>query len=69
MGYGVFRSTDDGHTWSPMQTAASLQENPLAWRLVRASDGTLYALIARRSEDGSIGTLRDGALYRSTGRR
>jgi photosystem II stability/assembly factor-like uncharacterized protein len=65
MGYGVFRSTDDGHTWSPINRGIT-QENPLAWRLVRASDGTLYTLIARRSEDGSIGNSGDGALYRST---
>jgi photosystem II stability/assembly factor-like uncharacterized protein len=30
-----------------------------------ASDGTLYVVIARRSEDGSIGNSGDGALYRS----
>jgi photosystem II stability/assembly factor-like uncharacterized protein len=64
MGYGVFRSVDDGHTWAPVNHGIT-QENPLAWRLVRGSDGTLYALIARRSEDGSIGNSGDGALYRS----
>ena len=65
MGNGIFRSTDDGHTWSAVNHGIT-QEHPLAWRLVRASDGTLYALIARRSEDGSIGDSGDGALYRST---
>ena len=34
------------------------------WR--EASNGTLYVVIARRSEDGSIGNAGDGALYRST---
>lgn len=65
MGYGVFRSTDDGHTWSPVNEGIA-QKNALAWRLALASDGTLYALIARRSEDGSIDNEGDGALYRST---
>ena len=37
-----------------------------AWRLARSSNGTLYAVVARRSEDGSIGNAGDGALYRST---
>jgi photosystem II stability/assembly factor-like uncharacterized protein len=67
MGYGIFRSTDDGHTWTPINNGIS-GANPLAWRLARASDGTLYALIARRSEDGSIGNSGDGALYRSADR-
>ena len=42
------------------------QKEPFAWRLARAANGTLYVLIARRSEDGSIGNAGDGALYRST---
>jgi photosystem II stability/assembly factor-like uncharacterized protein len=65
MGYGVYRSTDDGHTWSSVNYGIT-QKNALAWRLARAADGTLYALIARRSEDGSIGNAGDGALYRSS---
>jgi photosystem II stability/assembly factor-like uncharacterized protein len=64
MGYGVFRSGDDGRTWQPVNQGIA-GSNPLAWRLARASDGTLYALIARRSEDGGIGNAGDGALYRS----
>lgn len=67
MGQGVYRSTDDGHTWSPVNRGIS-GPGPLAWRLARASDGTLYALIARRSEDGRIGNPGDGALYRSQDR-
>jgi photosystem II stability/assembly factor-like uncharacterized protein len=41
------------------------QKQPFAWRLTLAPDGTLYVVIARRSEDGSIGNSGDGALYRS----
>ena len=38
------------------------QTEPFAWRLARASNGTLYVVVARRSEDGSIGNAGDGAL-------
>ena len=39
---------------------------PFAWRLARDSKGTLYLVVARRSEDGKFGNAEDGALYRST---
>ena len=65
MGRGVYKSTDDGVTWT-LKNHSIVQNDPLAWRLARAGDGTLYVAIARRSEDGSIGTSGDGALYKST---
>jgi photosystem II stability/assembly factor-like uncharacterized protein len=64
MGRGVYKSTDDGATWA-LKNRGIVQNDPLAWRLARAIDGTLYVSIARRSEDGSIGTSGDGALYKS----
>jgi photosystem II stability/assembly factor-like uncharacterized protein len=64
-GRGVYKSTDDGKTWA-LKNQGITQNEPFAWRLARASDGTLYLVIARRSEDGSIGNTGDGALYRSS---
>jgi photosystem II stability/assembly factor-like uncharacterized protein len=64
-GRGVYKSSDGGRTWS-LKNQGITQSQPFAWRLARSSDGTLYAVIARRSEDGSIGTSGDGALYKST---
>ena len=64
-GRGVYKSTDDGKTWAQKNQGIT-QSQPFAWRLARSSEGTLYLLIARRSEDGSIGNSGDGALYRST---
>lgn len=65
MGRGVYKSTDDGATWT-LKNRGIVQSEPLAWRLARSGDGTLYVVIARRSEDGSIGTHGDGAVYKST---
>ena len=61
-GRGVYKSSDGGKTWS-LKNEGITQKEPFAWRLALASDGTLYVVIARRSEDGSIGTPLDGALY------
>jgi photosystem II stability/assembly factor-like uncharacterized protein len=61
-GRGVYKSSDGGKTWS-LKNQGITQTEPFAWRLARSSNGTLYVLIARRSEDGSIGTPGDGALY------
>ena len=64
-GRGVYKSSDDGVTWT-LKNKGIVQHDPFAWRLARVTDGTLYVVIARRSEDGSIGTAGDGALYKST---
>jgi photosystem II stability/assembly factor-like uncharacterized protein len=61
-GRGVYKSSDGGKTWA-LKNEGITQKEPFAWRLALASDGTLYVVIARRSEDGSIGTPLDGALY------
>jgi photosystem II stability/assembly factor-like uncharacterized protein len=63
-GHGVYRSNDGGTSWQWASTG--LPEDAAAWRLTLASDGTLYLVMARRSEDGSLGNADDGALYRST---
>jgi photosystem II stability/assembly factor-like uncharacterized protein len=65
MGKGVYKSSDDGVTWT-LKNAGIEQKDPLAWRLTRTADGTLYVVIARRSENGSIGNSGDGAIYKST---
>ena len=64
-GRGVYKSSDGGRSWV-LKNIGITQQQPFAWRLARTSNGTLYVVIARRSEDGSIGNAGDGALYRST---
>ena len=64
-GRGVYKSTNGGKSWTLKNTGIT-QKEPFAWRISRDNKGALYLLISRRSEDGSIGTDKDGALYRST---
>ncbi len=64
MGRGVFKSTDGGVTWT-LKNRGIAGADPLAWRLAGDRAGSLYLVVARRSEDGSYGNSGDGALYRS----
>jgi photosystem II stability/assembly factor-like uncharacterized protein len=64
-GRGVYKSTDNGKTWTLKNNGIEKQQ-PFAWRLTRANDGTLYLVVARRSERGRIGDANDGALYKSS---
>jgi photosystem II stability/assembly factor-like uncharacterized protein len=66
-GRGVYKSSDGGHSWGLKNKGIS-QSQPLAWRLTLDPSGTLYVILARRSEDGSIGNDGDGAIYRSRDR-
>jgi photosystem II stability/assembly factor-like uncharacterized protein len=63
-GRGVYKSSDGGRNWE-LKNSGITQKEPFAWRLARAADGALYVLIARRSDNGSIGDDGDGALYKS----
>jgi photosystem II stability/assembly factor-like uncharacterized protein len=65
MGKGVYKSVDGGKHWT-LKNNGITETQPFAWRLAMDSAKTLYIVIARRSEDGSIGNDGDGALYRST---
>jgi photosystem II stability/assembly factor-like uncharacterized protein len=64
-GRGVYKSTDNGRTWT-LKNNGIEKKQPFAWRLTRAEDGTLYLVVARRSERGRIGDVDDGALYKSS---
>ena len=65
-GKGVYKSTDGGLTWTQKNRGIEGAE-PLAWRIERReSDGALFLVVNRRSENGSIGNDQDGALYKST---
>ena len=62
-GKGVYKSTDDGLNWSLKNNGID-GDTPFAWRLRRReSDGALFLIVHRRSEDGSIDNPYDGAVY------
>jgi photosystem II stability/assembly factor-like uncharacterized protein len=64
-GKGVYKSENGGVSWT--QKNKGLQGfQPAAWRLTRREDGELFLVVFRKSDDGSIGNERDGALYRSS---
>lgn len=63
-GRGVFKTTDGGEHWTLRNTGIREKE-PLAWRLTLDAHGTLYLVVARRSDDGGMGNDGDGALYQS----
>ncbi len=67
-GRGVYKSVDDGRSWTLKNAGLTPdpRNQPFAWRLTLSPDGTLYLVVARRSERGRIGDADDGALYSST---
>ncbi|MBL7969625.1 MAG: hypothetical protein JNK09_21675 [Prolixibacteraceae bacterium] len=64
-GRGVYKSVDGGKTWNQKNFGIAGKE-PFAWQISRReSDGALFLVVSRRSDDGSIGNEKDGALYLS----
>jgi hypothetical protein len=66
-GRGVYKSVDDGKTWT-LRNAGIASQEPFAWRLTRGQDGSLYLVVARRNEGKQYTAAGAGALYRSTDR-
>jgi len=64
-GKGVYKSEDGGVSWQQKNKGIEGTQ-PAAWRLTRRDDGELFLVVFRKSDDGSIGNDRDGALYRSS---
>jgi photosystem II stability/assembly factor-like uncharacterized protein len=60
MGKGVYKSADDGKSWTLKNNGITGNLN--AWKLVLTPNGTLFLLVARGLESGKA---VDGALYKS----
>lgn len=64
-GKGVYKSVNGGKTWVQKNNGI-IGAEPLAWQITRReTDGALFLIVSRRSDDGSIGNDKDGALYKS----
>jgi photosystem II stability/assembly factor-like uncharacterized protein len=64
-GKGVYKSEDGGKTWQQKNRGINNKE-PFVWRIAQnGKNGSLYLIVSRRSDDGSIGNEQDGSLYRS----
>ncbi|MGC1462801.1 MAG: hypothetical protein WA802_11400 [Terracidiphilus sp.] len=64
-GIGVYKSTDNGKSWT-LKNDGIAESDRFAWRIVRANNGTLYIIVARRSEGRSDSESGSGALYKSS---
>jgi hypothetical protein len=64
-GRGVYKSTDNGKSWTQKNDGIAGDE-PFAWRITPSQDGSLYLVVARRSEMKDLNPALAGALYRST---
>ena len=61
---GVFKSVDDGATWVKRSNGLGAPENMRVYRLILHKDGTLFALVTAKRQNGAF--LKEGAgLYRS----
>lgn len=64
-GKGVYKSVDGGKNWEQKNKGIAGNE-PFAWQISRReTDGALFLVVSRRSDDGSIGNEKDGAIYKS----
>jgi photosystem II stability/assembly factor-like uncharacterized protein len=64
---GVYRSTDDGQTWTPKSRGLGHPKNMRVSRVVRHTDGTLFAMVcAKRPAYGKPLMSEGVGLYRST---
>ncbi|HUU42444.1 MAG TPA: hypothetical protein VMX57_01610, partial [Planctomycetota bacterium] len=65
-GYGVYKSTDGGASWTNRSTGILPVENRQAYVIKRLDDGTLLCTVAGRRPGNGVSTYISGGLFRST---
>ncbi len=63
-GRGVYKSVDNGKTWA-LKNSGITEAEPFAWRLGQTREGSLYLVVARRTEGRNPPVPGPGAIYRS----
>ncbi|MBN2138364.1 MAG: exo-alpha-sialidase, partial [Sedimentisphaerales bacterium] len=63
---GVYKSTDDGRTWTLKKNGLGHPKNMRVYRVVLHRDGTLFAIICAKRSGGGKALMSEGVgLYRS----
>lgn len=65
-GYGVYKSTNGGQSWTNMSQGITPEANRQVYSLKRTDDGALYVSVAGRRPTGSMTSPLLGGLYKST---
>ena len=65
-GYGVYKSTDGGVSWTKKSTGIEPAANRQVYRIELLRDGTLLCSVAGRRPGGGVARYTTGGIYRST---
>ncbi|HUU43253.1 MAG TPA: hypothetical protein VMX57_05705, partial [Planctomycetota bacterium] len=65
-GYGVYKSTDGGKSWTKKSDGIEPANNRQVYRIELLKDGTLLCSVAGRRPGGGVARFTTGGIYKST---